>query len=103
MRVALLLLIILLSGCASTEPVVKTYTFYSEIDPSWIVPCPLEPPPVKEDYLLATTKERTLMMALAYTGQIEKVTLCNIRLEEVRKQNDRAILHNESELERMKE
>lgn len=90
-----------LVGCTTPPPVVTTYTFYNELDPSWTDPCEVIKPPIKQDYLEANHSQRAMMMGLVYIDQVESVAKCNVRIKEIRTFNDKAILHNQKELKRM--
>lgn len=92
-----LLVIGLLFTLAGCTPNVKTFTFYSELDPTWLKPCEITPPPPKDLYVAAHPDERAILMAISYTMQLEATSKCNVRLNEIDKHNKRMIEHNVKE------
>lgn len=84
----------LIVGCT---PNVRTYTYYSELEPAWLTPCEIVPPPDREMYLQAKVEERSILMTIAYTQQVEATATCNARFAEMRKYNNRMVEHNRQE------
>lgn len=101
-KILVILTFFFLVGCGTNQPVVTTYTFHTELDPAWTLPCITTPPPAKDEYRIASDSERAMMMGLSYIDQVEAVTKCNTRLKEIRLFNERSIKHNVEELKRMK-
>lgn len=94
MKWLMMISIALLMGCSEN---VKTYTYYTELDPSWLTPCVITPPPEKSIYLDAKPDERAILMTIAYTQQVQSVATCNARFSQMREYNQRMIDHNASE------
>lgn len=77
-----------LVGCPGATVVERHTITYATLDPSWIVPCPVVPPPLGDAYTKATERERNIMWSQVYTQQMYEMTLCNQRLGHATGYND---------------
>ena len=89
-----LALAVFVTGCATTEPVVRYKYVRTDIPASLLKPCPAVTPPAKAAYLAADWPERERLLNDTILFQIEALGSCNADKEGLRKldENQKAIL-----------
>lgn len=85
MKKLLLLLLCCVIPACSTTPKVIYKAYLVQMEPSWLTPCPVAPPPNPSMYLRSTPAKREKLSAEAYVEQTSNVDQCNSQLEAIRK------------------
>lgn len=85
MKKLLLLALCCLMVSCSTTPKVIYKAYLVQMEPSWLVPCPVAPPPNPTVYLRSTPAKREKLSAEAYVEQTSNMDQCNSQLEAIRK------------------
>lgn len=86
----IMLLIIVLTGCTTTETVYRDR--WLAMEKQWLANCGIIPPPSVAVYTQATDAQRAVMMTQSYVAMLEETAKCNVRIKEARDHNDRMIL-----------
>lgn len=83
-KLLLIALCCMIPACSMTPKVIyKAYLV--QMEPSWLIPCPVAPPPNPTVYLRSTPAKREKLSAEAYVEQTSNVDQCNSQLEAIRK------------------
>ena len=71
-------MLLLLSGCGTTQEIVYQTKFIGPPD-ALLIKCPVEPPPNMQVYLDSTWKQKEGLLTKAYDNQTNNVGVCNRR------------------------